>query len=399
MMNSGQQATFMSRFFQQESAGGILLMLMTCVALVVANSPLFPYYQSMLSLPFMVALGPFELEKPLLLWVNDGLMSIFFLLVGLELKREFLEGELADRKMVVLPAVGALGGMLVPALIYVAFNWRNDMVLRGWAIPAATDIAFALGVLSLLGSRVPVSIKVFLSSLAIFDDIGAILIIALFYTHHISYEALWVVALCMTGLLLLNAFNVVRKKLYILLGLIMWLAMLKSGVHATISGVLLAMFIPMRSTYNRRLSPLRRLEHALHPWVAFGIVPIFALFNAGIRFNGMGSEQVLHSVPIGIALGLFVGKQLGVFVFAWAAIHLGWAALPKTMSWRTLYGTAALCGIGFTMSLFIGGLAFEMVPTQGVFDERTGILAGSIVSAILGYVILRFSLLKRKAYP
>jgi Na+:H+ antiporter, NhaA family len=328
----------------------------------------------------------------LLLWINDGLMAIFFFLIGLELKRELLEGELSEAKNIVLPGVGAIGGMLVPALVYVYFNRDDSVALQGWAIPAATDIAFALGILSLLGSRVPTSLKVFLTSLAIFDDIGAILIIALFYTANISMTALLVVALCLPILLLLNRYNVISHSPYVLVGIVMWVALLKSGVHATLAGVVLAMFIPMRSRTDPTCSPLQILEHDLHSIVAFFVLPVFAFVNAGIDLRGMGMEEVLHGVPIGIALGLFIGKQLGIFGLCWLAIKLRLTSLPVGVGWPSLYGTAALCGIGFTMSLFIGSLAFEQNGVNLLFDERLGIVLGSIASGILGYAVLRLTL-------
>ncbi|MCL4166991.1 UNVERIFIED_CONTAM: hypothetical protein GTU68_012900, partial [Idotea baltica] len=349
---------FISGFFKLESSGGILLILAAVIAIILANTPLAHFYELLISTPVEVRIGALEIAKPLLLWINDGLMALFFFLVGLELKRELLEGELSDPKNIILPGIGAIGGMGIPALIYVYFNWGNDIALQGWAIPAATDIAFALGVLSLLGSRVPISIKIFLTSLAIFDDVGAIVIIAIFYTSKISFTALLVVALCIPLLAILNRKNVVSKSPYILIGVIMWVATLKSGVHATLAGVVLAMFIPLRSKVDPNISPLKSLEHDLHGVVAFFVLPIFAFSNAGISLSGIGLDQMLHGVPVGIALGLFVGKQVGIFGLCWLSIKLGLASLPKGMNWASLYGTAALCGIGFTMSLFIGSLAF-----------------------------------------
>jgi NhaA family Na+:H+ antiporter len=335
--------------------------------------------------------GALQIAKPLLLWINDGLMAIFFFLVGLELKRELIEGELADRRNIILPGVGALGGMVIPALIYLFFN-SNGSSMQGWAIPVATDIAFALGVLSLLGSRVPTSIKIFLTSLAIFDDIGAILIIALFYTAQISLSALLVVAISIVILALLNRWSNESRSLYIMVGVIMWVALLKSGVHATLTGVIVAMFIPMRSATRADYSPLKDMEKDLHSVVAFFVLPAFAFANAGISFSGIGAEQLLHPVPLGIALGLFLGKQLGVFSFCWLAVKLRLTALPGGMSWRALYGTAALCGIGFTMSLFISALAFDHSESSKLFDERLGIILGSLASGLVGYAILRRAL-------
>jgi len=385
---------FTAQFFKMESSGGILLMLAAILAMVFANTGLNVYYELFLSTKVAVQVGALEISKPLLLWINDGLMAVFFFLVGLELKRELVDGELSDKKNIVLPAVGAVGGMLFPALVYVYFNYDDPIALKGWAIPAATDIAFALGVLALLGSRVPVSLKIFLTSLAIFDDIGAILIIAFFYTEQITTSALIVVACCIPVLALFNKFNIESKSMYILVGIIMWVATLKSGVHATLAGVVLAMFIPMKSKSDPHFSPLKSIEHDLHSVVAFFILPVFAFANAGINFTGVGLEQLQHGVPTGIALGLLVGKQVGIFGLCWIVIKLGFTKLPNNMSWGDLYGTACLCGIGFTMSLFVGSLAFEETGVDLLFDERLGIVLGSVVSGILGYLVLKFSLKK-----
>jgi len=384
--------SFLSAFFKLESAGGIILMAAAVLAVVFANSPLHPYYALLLDTPVEVRIGALEIAKPLLLWINDGLMAVFFFLVGLELKRELIEGDLSDRRNIILPGMGAIGGMAAPALIYLYFNINDPLAVRGWAIPSATDIAFALGVLSLLGSRVPTSLKIFLTSLAIFDDIGAILIIAFFYTASISITALAVSAVCILALAFLNSRNVEAKSLYIAIGIVMWVALLKSGVHATLAGVILAMFIPMRSKTNADYSPLKDMESDLHSVVAFIVLPVFAFANAGISFIGVGAEHLFHSVPMGIALGLFIGKQVGVFGLCWLTIRLGISVLPKGMSWCALYGTAALCGIGFTMSLFIGSLAFEETGINQMFDERLGIILGSVASGIVGYLILRASL-------
>jgi len=383
---------YLTSFFKLESASGIILMVAAVLALIAANSPLNQYYALLLDTPVIVQIGALEVAKPFLLWVNDGFMAVFFFLVGLELKREFIEGELSDRRNIILPGVGAIGGMAVPAMIYIYFNSGDEVAMAGWAIPAATDIAFALGVLSLLGSRVPTSIKVFLTSLAIFDDIGAVIIIAIFYTTNISQRALVVVAICIVILFFVNRRNTASKSVYITLGVIMWIATLKSGVHATLAGVILAMFIPMKSKHSSESSPLKDIEHDLHTIVAFFILPVFAFVNAGIPLGNVGLEELFHSVPLGITLGLFVGKQLGVFGLCWITIQLGMARLPKGMSWASLYGTAALCGIGFTMSLFIGSLAFEETGVNLLFDERLGIIEGSLISGIVGYLILRYSL-------
>ena len=388
--------SFISSFFKLESAGGILLMIAALLALICANTPLHSYYDLLLDVPVEVRVGALGVAKPLLLWINDGLMAVFFFLVGLELKRELIEGELADRRNVILPGIGAIGGMAVPAAIYLYLNWGKETAMSGWAIPAATDIAFALGVLSLLGSRVPTSIKIFLTSLAIFDDIGAIIIIATFYTANISLTALAIVAACISILLILNRRHNESKSLYVLLGVIMWVALLKSGVHATLTGVILAMFIPMRSVTDENYSPLRSMEHDLHSVVAFFVLPVFAFANAGIGLTGVGIEQMLHSVPLGVALGLFAGKQIGIFSLCWLAIRMGLASLPQGMSWKSLYGTSALCGIGFTMSLFIGSLAFEETGVNMLFDERLGIILGSLISGAVGFLVLRATLPVRR---
>lgn len=384
--------SYITDFFKKESSGGFLLMGAAVMAILMANSPLRHYYALLIDTPVAIRIGALEIAKPLLLWVNDGLMAIFFLLVGLELKREFIEGELSNRSNIILPALGAIGGMAVPAVIYVLFNSDDPAAMKGWAIPVATDIAFALGVLSLLGTRVPAGLKLFLTSLAIFDDLGAIIVIAMFYTSNISLVALGVVALCILVLIGFNHYGVGEKSLFLSIGLIMWIAMLKSGVHATLAGVILAMFVPLRSARSPDESPLKVLEHDLHPTVAFFILPVFAFCNAGVTVAGVGMAQLFHGVPLGIALGLFAGKQVGVFGLCWLGIKLGVAKFPKGVSAASLYGTAALCGIGFTMSLFIGSLAFEEIGVNLIFDERLGILFGSLASGVLGYAILSASL-------
>lgn len=382
----------LSSFFKLESAGGITLMLAAVFAMILANSPYQNYYDLLISTPVEIRVGALHIAKPLLLWINDGLMAIFFFLVGLELKRELIEGELADKCNIILPGVGAIGGMAAPALIYTFFNIGDTTAMKGWAIPAATDIAFALGILMLLGARVPISIKMFLTSLAIFDDMGAILIIAVFYTDNISVTALLIVAACLPLLVVFNKRGVESKTAFILIGIIMWVAMLKSGIHATLAGVIVAMFVPMKSRPDSNYSPLKSMEHDLHFAVAFFILPIFAFANAGISFTGIGSAQVMHSVPLGIALGLFLGKQVGVFGLCWLAIKLNWTRLPNGMSWSGLYGTAVLCGVGFTMSLFIGSLAFDETVMNQLFDQRIGIILGSLVSGIVGFAVLNHCL-------
>lgn len=393
-MNKTQES-FLSGFFKLESAGGIILMFSAVLAMILANSSAQGLYTLFLDMPVEVKIGSLEIAKPLLLWINDGLMAVFFFLVGLELKRELVEGELSDVRNIILPGIGAIGGMLFPALIYVYFNADDPAALSGWAIPAATDIAFALGILSLLGSRVPVSLKIFLTSLAIFDDIGAILIIAFFYTSKISIPALIVTACCIPVLAYFNKRNIDSKSMYLVVGLVMWVAMLKSGVHATLAGVILAMFIPMQSK-DKTHSPLKDMEHDLHSVVAFIILPIFAFANAGINLSGVGVEQILHPVPMGIALGLFAGKQIGIFGLCWLAIKCKLTQLPKGMNWCSLYATAVLCGVGFTMSLFIGSLAFEETGTNMLFDERLGIILGSLLSGVVGFFMLKYCLAKEK---
>lgn len=381
-----------SEFMKSESAGGILLMATALLAMVLANSPLNIYYDMFITTPVHIKIGPLEIAKPLLLWVNDGLMAAFFFLVGLELKRELLIGELSDKSKITLPALGAIGGMLVPALIYIWVNLDDPDAIRGWAIPAATDIAFALGILSLLGSRVPISLKILLTSLAIFDDIGAILIIALFYTDALSVTSLVVAAGCICVLFFMNRRGQEKISMYFFIGSIMWVALLKSGVHATLAGVILAMFIPLHSKDNPKKSPLMDLEHDLHSAIAFFVLPIFAFCNSGIDVSDATVDFFIHGVPVGIGLGLFVGKQIGVFGFIWLGIKLGLSKMPDGMNWGALYGMSALCGVGFTMSLFIGSLAFDQTIEQLVFDERLGIVIGSLASGLLGALFLHKSL-------
>lgn len=386
------KTSFLTDFLKLESAGGIILMVAAALALLLANSPFQSYYNLLLDTPVNIQVGTLIIAKPLLLWINDGLMAVFFFIIGLELKRELVEGELSDKRSIILPGVGAIGGMLIPALIYVYFNYEDPVAMKGWAIPAATDIAFALGILSLLGSKVPTSVKLFLTSIAIFDDLGAILIIAFFYTAKISYVALLVVACCIPVLFFLNKRGIESKSIFLLIGILMWVAMLKSGIHATLTGVIVAMFIPIRSKNKPDYSPLKDLEHDLHPIVAFVVLPIFAFANAGISFRNIGLEQIFHSVPLGIALGLFLGKQIGIFGMCWFFIKLKLTRLPDGLTWSSLYGTAILCGVGFTMSLFIGSLAFEETGINLLFDERLGIIIGSLLSGVLGFIVLRGSL-------
>jgi NhaA family Na+:H+ antiporter len=382
-------------FLRLEAAGGLCLMTTTLLALVIANSPLAVYYSAVLDLPLVVKIGNAGIAKPLLLWINDGLMAVFFFLVGMELKREVLEGQLSNLRQASLPIFAAVGGMLVPAALYAVFNWGDSAAMKGWAIPTATDIAFALGVLSLLGKRVPASLKAFLLSVAIFDDLGAILVIALFYTAELSLSALVVSLALVLGLLALNGWRINRPAAYILVGIPLWVAVLKSGVHATLAGVVVAMFIPLRVSRNSSSSEapnplLVRLEHALHPWVAFGVLPIFAFANAGVSIAGLSISDLTHPVPLGIMSGLFLGKQIGILVLCGLAVRLGIASLPKEMTWRHLHGAALICGIGFTMSLFIASLAFEQGGGEYLGLERLGILVGTLIAGLSGYFLLRF---------
>jgi NhaA family Na+:H+ antiporter len=374
-----------------ESTSGVLLIAAAALAMMLANSPLSSLYDLLLTIPIELHIGTFAIAKPLLLWINDGLMAIFFLLVGLELKREMIEGELSNPKKIALPAIGAVGGMVVPGLIYAYFNYDDPVALNGWAIPTATDIAFSLGVLSLLGSRVPIGLKIFLTSLAIFDDIGAIIIIAVFYTAQISAISLTIAIICTAVLFAFRHHKVEKLSFYFFVGTIMWVALLKSGVHATLSGVVLAMFIPLRSAKNPKHSPLHQLENELMPLVAFVVLPLFAFANAGVNFSTLTSEQAFHGVTIGSILGLFLGKQIGIMLTVFIAIKLKWAPMPTGATWASIYGIAILCGIGFTMSLFIGSLAFENV-VGNAFDERLGIIIGSLLSSIAGYYVLHKSL-------
>ena len=368
-------------FLALEAAGGILLAIAAAAAMALANSPLERGYGAFLDTPVEVRAGAFEIAKPLLLWINDGLMAVFFFLVGLELKREVQEGELSRPSQIALPAVAAAGGMAAPAAIYAALNWGNPVTLPGWAIPAATDIAFALGVLSLLGARVPASLKVFLLTLAILDDLGAIVIIALFYTANLAPPSLGVAAAALAALAALNRAGVQRIAPYLLVGLVLWASVLKSGVHATLAGAALALFIPPRQA--------RRLEHDLHPPVAYGILPLFAFANAGVSLEGVSLASLLEPVPLGIAAGLVLGKLAGVFTASFAMIRLGGASLPEGAGWGGLFGVSLLCGVGFTMSLFIAGLAFEGADAAYMAQARLGILLGSLASAAAGYALLR----------
>ncbi len=378
-----------ARFFAQESAPGIVLALAALAALLVSNSPWGAWYQFFLSIPGQVLIGDqaLVLSKPLVVWVNDLWMAVFFFLVGLEIKREFLKGELSGPGQLLLPAVAALGGMLMPALIYTAINWGDSTALRGWAIPAATDIAFALGIVALLGSRVPVSLKVFLTAVAIIDDLGAIVVIALFYTANLSWPMLAGALLSGAVLFVLNRLRITRVDVYIVVGLLMWVCVLKSGVHATLAGVITALAIPMRDA--RGQSPLASIEHGLHPWVAYGVLPMFAFTNAGVVLDGVSFSTLMSPVPLGIGLGLVAGKAIGVFGAALLMVRSGLAQAPAHASTLQLLGVSMLCGIGFTMSLFIGGLAFAGLGPQFELQLKLGVLGGSLVAGVLGTWLLR----------
>lgn len=372
-----------------EASGGVFLLLAALLALVLANSAAAPLYGALLDTHLSLQIGEFGVDKNLLHWINDGLMAVFFFLVGLEIKRELVEGELSTVRQAALPAVGALGGMVVPALIYVALNAGDEHALRGWAIPTATDIAFAVGVLAFVGSRIPASLKIFLLALAIIDDLGAIVIIALFYTANLSPEALGLAAVGIAGLVLLNRSGVTRTAPYVLLGVFVWLCVLKSGVHATLAGVATALAVPLTpyEEGGRTESLAARLQGSLHPWVTFGVLPAFAFANAGVSLSGVSLEKLLSPIPLGIALGLLIGKPVGVLLFARIAVALGIGTRPEGSTWLQLFGVGILAGIGFTMSLFIGMLAFPQ--PEYAADIRIGVLAGSICSAVLGYLLLR----------
>ncbi|HFG1911044.1 TPA: Na+/H+ antiporter NhaA [Vibrio cholerae] len=375
-------------FFKMESAGGILLVIAAAIAMVIANSAMGEGYQAFLH--------TYVFGMSVSHWINDGLMAVFFLLIGLEVKRELLEGALKSRETAIFPAIAAIGGMLAPALIYVAFNFNDPAAIQGWAIPAATDIAFALGIMALLGKRVPVSLKVFLLALAIIDDLGVVVIIALFYSSDLSTIAL-TIGFIMTGVLfMLNAKHVTKLSIYLVAGLILWIAVLKSGVHATLAGVVIGFAIPLKGNKGEH-SPLKHLEHALHPYVAFAILPVFAFANAGISLQGVSLAGLTSMLPLGVALGLFLGKPLGIFSFSWAAVKLGVAKLPEGINFKHIFAVSVLCGIGFTMSIFISSLAFGQANEAYDTYARLGILMGSTTAALLGYSLLRLSLPLKKA--
>ena len=381
---------FLEDFIKKESSAGILLIFVTVLALLLQNSFMSGFYTNFLHTPVEIRFGDLQIAKPLLLWVNDGLMAVFFFLIGLEVKREVKEGHLSSLSQITLPGIAAVGGMVVPALVFIAFNRGEDFSMNGWAIPTATDIAFALGILSLLGNRVPLSLKIFLMALAIIDDLGAIVIIALFYTSELSTMSITIAAIALLILFIMNRMDVAIKSAYIVVGLILWVSVLKSGVHATLAGVALAFMIPLTSKdkEGKTFSMAKEMEHDLHYWVAFMILPLFAFVNAGVDLKGISIEEMAGPVPLGIMLGLFVGKQVGVFGFSWFAIKMGWASLPKDSNWTLLYGVSVLTGIGFTMSLFVDTLAYNDTQIYH-YADKLAILLGSFLSAIVGYLILR----------
>jgi NhaA family Na+:H+ antiporter len=373
-------------FFKLEAAGGLVLLISAMIALIISNSSYSEIYFNTLQKYIFIGFNNFGMKLSLLHWINDALMAIFFFFVTLEIKREFLQGELSNRKQALLPIIAAIGGMLVPALIYVYINFQNGDTLNGWAIPSATDIAFSLGVLSLLGSRVPISLKVFLTALAIIDDLGAIVIIAFFYSGDLSIIYLSLLLITFIALVILNKFNIKKFTPYLLLGLVLWFFTHESGIHATISGVLLATVIPHRKI-EKDFSLLTKIEHNISPYVAFGIMPLFALANAGVSLSGINFYSLLMPVPLGILLGLFIGKQIGVFLFSIIAIKLKIAQMPNNANWLTFYGVGVLTGIGFTMSLFVGNLAF-VENVQYISGVKIGVLSGSLLSTVFGYVLL-----------
>lgn len=381
------RATF-SAFFKLESAGGILLLIAAAVAMVLSNSPLGGIYDSFLDIPIQIRFGPLDINKPLFLWVNDALMAIFFFAIGMEVKREILIGELSDPGQIVLPGMAGFGGIMLPALVFYLLNYDDSVALRGWAIPTATDIAFALAVLAMVGN-VPTALKLFLMTLAIIDDLGAILIIALFYTTELSIAALLMATGCVAVLSWLKLKGVLSIKPYMVVGIILWISVLKSGVHATIAGVVLGFFIPLGDENSEDGSPLQNLLHGLHPWVAFAILPIFAFANGGVSLEGMKFRSLLDPVPLGIILGLFIGKQVGVFSFAWLSIKTGIATLPHRTSMIQIYGTSILCGVGFTMSLFIDSLAYEEFGVGYGQADRLAIIVGSLLCGVVGFLVLK----------
>lgn len=378
-----------------EKLSGMMLISAAFLALIFSNTGLYSLYSTLLSTPVVVQVGALEINKPLLLWINDGLMAVFFFLIGLEIKKELLGGELSSLKKASLPLVAAIGGIIIPAIFYISINIGDQMAMQGWAIPVATDIAFALGILALVGDKIPKELKILLLSIAIIDDVAAIVIIAIFYTENLSVMSLTLGSIGVASAILLNIFGVKRIAPYILIGIFMWVCVLKSGVHATLAGVILAMCIPMTSNKGegkKEGCPVIELEHALHPWVYFMIMPVFAFANAGVNLSGFTLGILTSSIPLGIILGLFLGKQIGVFSFIWVGTKLGLCSKPGAVSWQQVYGIALLTGVGFTMSLFIGTLAYEDPAIAG--QVRLGVLVASALSAISAYIVLRRSMAK-----
>lgn len=386
------------KYIKKESTSGLLLIFVTIIALLIRNSSWGEFYDTFLHITIVFRIGDIlNINKPLILWINDGLMAIFFLLIGLEIKRELIAGHLSSAKKIALPAIAALGGMLFPAIIFMAFNFGDEFALQGWAIPTATDIAFALGILSLVGRKIPTSLKIFLMALAIFDDLGAILIIAFFYTNELSFHAISMAGVCIIILLLLNRFQVTKLGVYWFVGTLLWIFVLKSGVHATLAGIIVAFTIPLVTVNEKRklISPAKSLQHQIHYWVAFYILPLFAFVNAGVDLKDLSLDKITNGVSIGIILGLFLGKQIGVFLFSFLAIKYKIANMPKYSTWLQIYGVSVLTGIGFTMSLFIDSLAYQD-SNLFAFTDKLAILIGSFLSGILGFLILKFA--KRKSY-
>jgi NhaA family Na+:H+ antiporter len=373
-------------FIRLETSGGVVLMIAAIFAMIIANTPLSATYDLILGTYIKVGIGNFEIAKPAILWINDGLMAIFFFLVGLEIKREVLAGELSSFDKAILPIMAAIGGMAVPGIIFAIVNWGTPENLNGWAIPTATDIAFALGILALIGSRAPIALKIFLLAIAIIDDLGAIVIIAIFYTSELSINALSISMIGFAAAIALNRLGIQRTAPYLLVGIIVWVFVLKSGVHATLAGVLIAFTIPLKAK-NEDEALLYKMEHGLHPWVAFLILPVFAFANAGVNFTGIGIDDLLQPLTLGIAVGLFLGKQIGVFLATWIGVKSGIARLPENVSWKHVYGVACLTGVGFTMSLFIGSLAFTTADVMNAV--RLGVVLGSVLSGIIGYLLLK----------
>jgi NhaA family Na+:H+ antiporter len=386
------RATF-NKFFKLEAAGGIVLLIAAAFAMLLKNSPYGYVYEAFLDTPGVIQVGALEIAKPLFLWVNDGLMAIFFFMIGMEVKREVMIGELSELSQIALPAIAGVGGILIPAGLYYLITMDDPVAIQGWAIPTATDIAFALGILALVGPRVPVALKLFLMTLAIIDDLGAIVIIAIFYTSELSTTSLTIAGLAIAWLCLLKWRGVQTAAPYLMVGIILWVAVLKSGVHATLAGVILGLFIPLKAVDpdGEESSPLEQLIHELHPIVAFGILPLFAFVNAGVKLAGMTLASLLTGIPLAIAAGLFIGKPVGVFGFTWLSIKLGLARKPDGVNWGQLFGVSVLCGVGFTMSLFIGSLAFEESGLGYSRPDRLGIIVGSLASGLLGFIVLKLS--------